>query len=520
LYQALAGEFPAVPDYRSRLATGEADLADLLDRLGRPTEADRLLRDSLALHERLAADFPAEPAHRWKLAAARSRLGTLLRDAGRAAEAERLMRDALTLTERLVAEFPDVPAYRLALMDRRVGVQNVLTDHGRKADLAVLQAERDSVAFYQRQDDGSPASRDRLAVSQFNLGRALFHAGQIADAEAATRQALTSFEYLAAEHPSVPRYRQLAAKSLEDLGDLYRFTGRPADALAQARRGLAIREKLAAEFPTVPDHRLEVSNTHFSLAIAHRTARQTAEAAAHHNKALVLREKLVADYPDVPRYRLALAKSHTARGIVLVSLRRHDEAERGYRWAVGHYEKLLADHPGAPDYLSLKAAALDNTAESLIDRGDPAGAKPLVEQALALELEALKGAPRHPVYLRFLSSHYEVLGRAQVLLGEHAGAAAAARDLARQFADDGHQLRIAAGLLARCATVIEKDERSSQGERAAAAGGYVAEALELLRQAVRKGFADAADIRDDPHLAPLHGETFLQIVADAARAKK
>ena len=31
---------------------------------------------------------------------------------------------------------------------------------------------------------------------------------------------------------------------------------------------------------------------------------------------------------------------------------------------------------------------------------------------LALEREALKVAPRHPAYLRFLSSHYEVLARA------------------------------------------------------------------------------------------------------------
>src|SRR5215207_3031764 len=218
---------------------------------------------------------------------------------------------------------------------------------------------------------------------------------------------------------------------------------------------------------------------------------------------------------------MSLVNTHISRGIVLVAEGRHAEAEEGYRRAIELLDGFLAAEPGLPKYLSLKAGALDNTAESLIARGQPAAAKAAVEQAIKLELEALTSVPRHPVYLRFLSSHYEVLGRAQVLLGDHAGAAAAARDLARQFADDGRQLRVAAGLLARCATVVAKDGRSSPGERDATAVGYVGEALDLLRRAVQKGSTDAADLRADPHLEPLRGqEAFRQLILDAEKGKK
>jgi hypothetical protein len=120
--------------------------------------------------------------------------------------------------------------------------------------------------------------------------------------------------------------------------------------------------------------------------------------------------------------------------------------------------------------------------------------------------------------LRFLASHYEVLGRAELGLGDHAAAAAAARNLVARFPTDPRQLRIAAGIAVRCAESAEKDTRLTEAERTGAVAKYTSEALALLRRAVANGFRDIADLLADTHLARLREtEAFRQITAEIER---
>src|SRR5205823_231315 len=100
-------------------------------------------------------------------------------------------------------------------------------------------------------------------------------------------------------------------------------------------------------------------------------------------------------------------------------------------------------------------------------------------------------------------------------LGEHAGAAQAARHLPQLFPESGRKSREAAGLVARCIPLAEKDAQLSETERQATAQTYAGQALRLLQEAVQKGYKDAASLRNDPHFAPLRSNAdYQRLLAD------
>ncbi len=112
LCERLAAEAPSAAEYRQELARCHTNLGLLFSRLRRPKDAEAALREGLRLREALAADYPAVPRYRQELARTQNHLGGLWRETGRSAEAEKAVRAARDLLQRLAAERPDMPAYR------------------------------------------------------------------------------------------------------------------------------------------------------------------------------------------------------------------------------------------------------------------------------------------------------------------------------------------------------------------------------------------------------------------------
>jgi serine/threonine-protein kinase len=518
LYQKLADDYPAISRYRSHLADAKQSLGWLVGNLGRPAESERLLRESLGHYERLAADFPAAPQYRHEAAETLDRLGMLLRQTERSAAAEDLLRKAVTIQEQLVADFPQYLGYRRALIGRQANLRLALTDNGRPVTPAMVQAHRDAVTFFKQLADKHPeypSYREREGASHVNLANVLQTTGETREGEAEFRRAVAIYETLVDGKPADARYRLALAISLSGLSELLWHTNRIDAAAEPQRRATTLFEQLAAEHPAVPDYRHRLAGAYYTLALYERNRGRPVEAEALHGKALAVRQKLVADFPDMPAYRLGLAKSHISRGIALVGLNRHAEAEEGYRWAIELLEKLLADTPDVPDYCNLLAGTLDNYAESLLSRNEPSEAKKYVERAIVHEQVALRAGPRNPQYVSFMGSHYSVLAEADVRVGDHAGAVRAALDLTRLYPNSGPKHREAAGFVARCIPLAGKDDRLSETERLATAQSYTGQALQLLRDAVQKGYKDAAGLRNDPHLAPLRSnDEFQRLLTD------
>jgi serine/threonine protein kinase/Flp pilus assembly protein TadD len=103
------------PGLRAGLAGSHHNLGLLLAGLGKRAEAEKEYRQALALYEKLAADFPAVPEYRHDLASSHNNLGALLAGLGKRAEAEKEYRQALALYEKLAADFPAVPQHQIDL---------------------------------------------------------------------------------------------------------------------------------------------------------------------------------------------------------------------------------------------------------------------------------------------------------------------------------------------------------------------------------------------------------------------
>jgi serine/threonine protein kinase/tetratricopeptide (TPR) repeat protein len=546
----LAADFPAVPAYRWALARSHNSLGVLLADLRQRPAAERAYRQALDIEEKLVADFPTVPEYRRDLAASHTNLGNLLKDLGRQAEAERVHRRALDLREQLAADFPTVPEHRQELATSHNSLGTLLADLGRRP--AAEKAYRRALDIQEKLATDFPSVpeyRRDLATSHSNLGHLLKDVGQRPEAERAYRRTLDLREKLAADFPAVPAYRQALVRIHTNLGVLLTDLGRRPEAERAYRRALEIQEKLSADFPAVPENRQQLAMCHNSLGNLLAELGRRPEAERAYRRALEIREKLAADFPAVPEYHRDLARSHNSLGNLLANLARKAEAERAYRRALEIRERLTAHFPAVPEYRRDLAGSSVNFGHLLGEQGQTEASLAWYAKAIALLEPLVQQEPRLVMERYFLrNAHWsraEALdemgrpadavkdwdralalnavpanvpgirsGRAQSLAraGEHAKAVAEASALAEAKDMNGGTLYDLACVCALAAAAV-KDDANLQAQ-------YAARAVELLAQAVAKGFKDAARMKKDKDLDVLRDrEDFGRLVAEL-EAKK
>ena len=80
-------------------------------------------------------------------------------------------------------------------------------------------------------------------------------------------------------------------------------------------------------------------------------------------------------------------------------------------------------------------------------------------------------------------------------------------------------LVIAACILCNCVTLADKDAKLSETKRKELAKSYADRALALLRQAISKGYQDAASMKKDTLLDPMRSRPEFQKLLDELEAK-
>jgi serine/threonine-protein kinase len=516
LYRRLADDHPDVPDYRWELARSHSNLGAFLKDTGRAAAAQAEYRAALALQQRMADDHPAVPEYRQGLASSHNNLGALFKDTGHPGEAEPEYRTALALQRRLADDHPAVPEYRqqLARTHNNLGLLLADTGHPREAETEY----RAALALRQKLADDHPAVpgyREDLAASHNSLASLLGDTGRAPEAEAEYRAAVALRQRLAEEQPAVPEYRQGLAMSQQNLDNLLKRTGRAREAEAAYRAALALQMRLAEDHPAVPEYRQNLANTHSNLGLLLQDTGRAREAEAGYRQSVALRQRLVEEHPAVPDYRQDLANSHNNLGTLLKDAGRVPEAEAEYQAALALYRRQVEKHPALPDYRNTLTAALGNLARLRLGQQDYAGARRLLEEGLPHHQAALKANPRHPRYRLFFRNDLQSLAEAQVHLGAYAEAAAAADRLAENAVEPPKDLYNAACCLSRCAPLAAKDEKLPEARRRELAKEYADRALARLRQALGKGFRDAALMRKDPDLDPLRQrDDFKELLAD------
>jgi hypothetical protein len=194
---------------------------------------------------------------------------------------------------------------------------------------------------------------------------------------------------------------------------------------------------------------------------------------------------------------------------------RPEEAELEYDQALSIERQLATNFPNQSDLRNDLARTCVNLATLQARQGNWAAAKRLLLEGRPHHLAALKANPRHPIYRRDYRTYANKLTRVHAGLLEQQDAVRTAetcRDLGWYAAADAYN---AACFLSLCLPIVAKHDKLDDKQCKEAVQFYGDAAMQLLRDAVSKGYKDVAHMKKDTDLDPLRQrEDFQKLVAE------
>jgi serine/threonine protein kinase/tetratricopeptide (TPR) repeat protein len=505
----------AVDKFLSRV--GQQRLANVpgMERVRR-----EILEEALVFFEGFLQAKGAEPGVRRETGQAYYRVGRIAYLLGQHERAEQAFRKALEVQGQLRDEIPERPESRHDLSCSYVRLAHVLASTGRPSEAE--QASRQSldlVAQVAAEFPDRSKFRHDLALGHVNLANMVRNAGRLPEAESHYVEARDVLEQLAAEFPTVPDYRNALAGCHNNLATLLSQTGRLPEAENACLRSRDLWKQLAAEFPNNPEYRYDLAMILANLSNVWADKGRFPEAEQALREGRDLFAKLAADFPAVPDYRRDLARSHDNLGMLLAETGRRVEAEQAHRAALELWEPLVAGFQKVPVYRHQLGATLAALAQLLRQRGELTESRRLLEKAISHQQAAVQANRQHPGYRQSLGDHYSDMAETLIAMGLHGEAAKAAEEAPRLDPSRWQVYEGAGRLLARCVPLAEKDDQLAAGERRALGQQYAGRAVELLGEAVAKGYQKAEALRKDSVFEPLRGRADFQALLRTLEAR-
>jgi tetratricopeptide (TPR) repeat protein len=461
-------------DGRRLRAEGRHRVGLMRYRLSELQEAEKDYDQAVSLYQQLVADFPSRSEFRQELARSHHNRGLLLRATGRLPEAEKDIDQALRIHKQLATDFPSRPEF---LQD--------------------------------------------LAHSHTNRGNLLRNTGRLSEAEQDYDQTLGIQKQLAADFPSQPDFRWQLATTHYNRGLLRSDLGRLPEAEQDYDQALSLYQHLAADFPLRPEFRQQLALSRNIRGILRSDTGRLKQAEQDYDQALSIQKQLAAEFPSRPQFRQDLAQTYNNRGNLLRDSGRLQQAEKGYDQALSIRKQLVSDFPNQPDLHYELAGTYVNLARLQQQQVNWAAVKRLLLEGQPHHLAALKANPRHPNYRQFYRNHLAVLTAAHAALLEQDDAVRTAetcRDLGWNAPVDAYD---AACGLSLCVPAVAKHDKLNATQRQAAAQFYADAAMQLLREAVSKGYKDLPNLKKDTDLDPLRQRPdFQQLITELEGKRK
>jgi tetratricopeptide (TPR) repeat protein len=296
------------------------------------------------------------------------------------------------------------------------------------------------------------------------------------------------------------------AGSFNDLGALLRATGRHGNAERAYLEARGLLRQLVERQLGVAAYRQKLAATYNNLGNVLADLQGPAAAEEPLRQALAYREKLAKDFPSVLAYRQEVAGTHNNLAAVLAAAKRYPDAEKECATALALQKKLVEDFPGVPDFEGHLAAVLDNSASIHLGQGQLDKARELLREA---RIHHDKVNADQPLYRQFRRKHYLTLADTLLRQGEkgdagkHAEAAATAGEFIKLFPDSAEDYRLAAIMLTRCSTLAGKDAKLTDADRKRLTETYAARAVQMLREALARGWSNIVQLKTGAVFAPL-----------------
>jgi tetratricopeptide (TPR) repeat protein len=531
-----------------------ADAGARLDGCGAAPELIGLCRRCLA------ADKAARPANAGEVAGALAVFRAAADERAREADLGRAKADVRAEEERkrrrALAALGGVLVAALAVGGGVAAVQWWRAERARARATADERRATDALATAKAQQGNTVAAVSLMTddlLERFFANRQALGEEQIAF----LREALDLLRQSSAGVETSPADRSTQAGILCSIGAVHRALGERDVGLAAYVAARDLRETALADAPADDVLRDLLAYTRCKVAEVQVDAGRPEAAAAEYAAARDLRLRVVATVPGEPRYREYLAYTRSSLGHVLEDLRRRDEAAAEYAAARDLYRGLLADVAGNLTYRDELAVCHFDLGKLDLDAGRPDGAA--AEYATARDLEQLNtaaspdgldyrdhlafallklatikaGAHAYPEALRLLEDaapHHRIVLTAKpadpgfrkgfrnnqwllatvlVSLGEPAGVRRCAAEMLKHSVDPRGDSYAAARLLAAAARV----EARAHPATPESAAQYADQAMIYLREAVRLGFRDVKQLRNEADLGALRGRRDYQKLA-------
>jgi serine/threonine protein kinase len=440
-------------------------------------EQQQFLITALNYYREVLKEHIHDESTRKRLAAAAFRVGEIENRLGRRQQAAAVLRQARDLYTQLTAQFPTVLDYREA-----------------------------------------------RANCHLELGISLVELGIWDEAEAEYAAALAILEQLAAEFPKVPKYRMELANSHADKGTRLMRMRKWDQAAAEWRAAIDLEKQLAADFPKDPSYAINLANSCSGLAYMLMMMQQWEQAEIEYRAALDILRKLLVEFPGHRQGRQNLAQTHAHLGTLLLQVRKLHQADTELRQALALGRELLTEFPGRIGYVEGVGATLYNLGVVAAFQGRPNDALAWFDQAVATLSPVVEREPgaaslrevlrnSHTQWAETLdrlkrfdeaAKHWEpalqlsqgsdrTYSHCRLMISRvHAGHL----ELAMQDAEAQAKIGVA-NVVYDCACVYALAHAKTKDDRLAV------RAVELLRQAVAKGYGDVAHLRQDADLDSL-----------------
>lgn len=393
---------------RRKLADSLMEVADISRERGDKQEAIEAYRRAIRMWEEVVAASADSDEARHQLAGCRNNLAVVLGEADRVDEAMAEYRELIRIRTVLM-EHADKPRNLRQLAGGYVNFGAMNYRRG-KTD-AALQAYRQADAILSRLDPADPDTLNTQAAVQNNLGLILESRGDIVDAIAAYRQAMTVQGKLANRYPRNARIQSQFAAYCNNLGVLYRSNGQGKQSLPMYTTALRVRKKLAKMHPTVTEYQAKLARSYSNLGNLYSDlGRDPNQFIELYTKASDIQRSLVREYQSVADYREDLATTLNGKGLRYEALDETTKALRAFAEAVEVRKELVARHPTITEYRLGLAETLLNISGPLQTAGKRDEARAKLQHAIRLLNELVAENPKSTRYRVNLGKCHNDLG--------------------------------------------------------------------------------------------------------------
>ncbi len=290
---------------------------------------------------------------------------------------------------------------------------------------------------------------------------------------------------------------------------------------ADFRQSITLLDELANQYPGDIAYRVKGCTARNNLAVSMENLGRLDEAEKIHRQNLEVWQALAAQDPSVIDYRSKTALALENLCSVLKKMSRKPEAEQSIRRSAELRSALTKVMPDSPYNYETLAKNLVTLANLVSERGDLVETRRLQEQAIASSRKALEFNSRNNSYVTLVRDGRAALAETLIKMGEHAEANKTSAELVNDSPEPAPDRFRAGAFLARCVTLAQKDERLPAARRAELASAYAGRAVELVREAIRRGYRDDQKLRCDHSFDALRTRAdFREVLADSSRSQE